>query len=134
MTDFGRDVSCMRSIRSGRIVSGRRLVAEGFFRRLNTPRGTLRGEEEERDYGLDLEELIGNAQTASEVASLPGRIEAELRKDERADEIEVVVVEKKGTVGREFEISISATTSEGPFELVLSASEVSVEILGIRVE
>lgn len=130
-TDFGYDTSATTSLRTGRFASGPRLVAEACFRRLITPRGSLRGGEEEQDYGLDLEGLVGTNDSASIAASLPGRIESELLKDERVQAVTATVVANRGGPSVTYTITIDGTTNEGPFSLQLLASEVSVSILGL---
>jgi hypothetical protein len=134
--DFGKDVSCASELKSGRYVTGARLIGESYFRRLTTPRGMLRGGEAEADFGLDLLGLIGSVQTSADIASLPGRISNELMKDERSLSIDVEIIEGKTAdgVGVKLDITIKAVTSAGPFELQIAASAVSAELLGIRSE
>lgn len=131
MTDFGRDISCTDGIRTGRFSVGPRLVAEACYRRLTTPRGTLRGGEDEQNYGLDLSELIGSSSSAAEAATLPGKITLELSKDERLTSVDVQVIRTVEGPATSLEIAVAGTTDEGPFTLVLKASEVTVEILGL---
>ena len=129
-TNFGRDLSCMTGLRTGRFATGARLVGEAAFRRLTTPRGALRGGEEEQNYGLDLTELIGSTSPKATAASLPGRIRAELLKDERIEEVSAEVTDVSDGVSTRFDIVIEALTSEGPFELQLLVDGVTVELLG----
>lgn len=131
-TDFGRDISCTTGMRTGRFAVGNRLVAEACYRRLTTPRGSLRGGEAEKNYGLDLTELIGSVSTAFEAAALPGRIAAELKKDERVRTVQTTVTPTQNGPGVEFDIAIEVTTALGPFTLKLSVDEVSVDLLGIE--
>lgn len=133
-TNFGRDTSCTTSLRTGRLVTGARLVAESAYRRLTTPRGMLRGGEEELNFGLDLTEVIGSVKTAADAAALPGRIRAELKKDERIESVDVVVTETTSGPGRSFAVRVDALTAEGPFTLAIAVSEVTVELLGIKAE
>ncbi len=131
-TDYGRDVRCTTSLKTGRFVSGVRLVAEACFRRLTTPRGMLRGGDEEANYGLDLTELLGATNLRGVEASLPGRIRAELEKDPRVEEVTVDVLVTTTPAGDStFSITIDVVTGLGPFTLQLLASAVTVEILGI---
>ena len=132
--DYGKDTSCTTAIRSGRFATGSRLVAEAAYRRLTTPRGMLRGGEEEADYGLDLTELIGSAATKSDAAALGGRIRSELSKDERIIGVTVDVVAT--TVGpvTTFLIDVSAQTTSGPFVLNIGINEETVELLGIKAD
>ncbi len=130
-TNFGKDTSCTDSIRTGRYVSGVRLVGEACYRRLITPRGALSGGEDEANYGLDLASLIGASDPKTLGAALPGRIRSELEKDERVESVDVeisTVVEGPAT---SFTITISVVTAEGPFTLQVAASDVTVELLGI---
>lgn len=130
-TDFGRETSCTGSIRTGQFVSGARLVAEADYRRLNTPRGMLRGGEEEQDYGLDLNDLIGSASTKADAASLEGRIRNELTKDERHLTVSVGVVVTTEGPATAFDITIDATTKDGPFTLAIRVTEVTTSLIGI---
>jgi len=133
-TDFGRDISCTTSLRTGRFATGARHVGEAAYRRLTTPRGMLRGGEEEQSYGLDLTELIGSTSTKSDAAALPGRIKTELEKDERIASVEATVTTVKEGPSTSFEIVIVATTDAGPFTLKLAVDAVSVELLGLTEE
>lgn len=128
---FGRDISCTKSLRTGRFSNGPRLVAEALFRRFTTPRGMLRGGDEEQNYGLDLTEMVGAATSAADAASLPGRIRAEAKKDERIDSVEVTVTTSQNGPATSHVISIAGTTAQGDFTLVLGISDVTVELLGV---
>lgn len=129
---FGRDISCTTSLRHGAFASGVRLVAQACYRRLTTPRGTLRGGEDEQHYGIDITELVGSATSAAEVAALQGRIRAELEKDERIESVNVSVTSSSRGPATTYTITVQAFTSEGPFTLTLAASDVTVELLGIQ--
>lgn len=129
--DYGRDTSCTTSLNSGRFVTGPRLVGEAAYRRLTTPRGMLRGGEDEQNYGIDLTALIGSVNNRGASASLPGRIQSELLKDERIESVEVDVVESTDGPDITIGITIEAQTGAGPFTLKLLATDVTVELLGI---
>lgn len=134
MTNFGRDTSCTTSIRTGRFVSGAMLVGEALFRRLNTPRGVLRGGEEEENYGTDLSAYVGSATTKNTAASLGGIIELEAKKDERILTIDVRVTSTVQGPATKFRVEIRAGTADGPFTLQLSVSSVTTELLGLTAE
>lgn len=135
MTELGKEVSCTRSLKTGQYVTGQRLVAEAIYRRLITPRGTLRGGEEESNYGLDLAALVGTVRSKSDVAALPAQIEAEIRKDDRVETVSVSIFETTATNGlKSFTLTFAVTTGAGPFTLVIGADAVTVELLGIKVE
>ena len=130
--DYGREMRCMGSLKTGRFVTGAAVVAQACYGRLTTPRGMLRGGDAEANYGIDLTELIGATNPKQVAASLPGRIRAELEKDERIESVEVDVLETRATNGDvAFTITIDAVTGAGPFELRLLASAVTVELLGV---
>ncbi len=130
-TDFGREMSCTDTLKTGRFVTGPRLVAEADFRRLTTPRGMLRGGEEEQNYGLDLTAMVGGSGSEATAAALPGQITSELMKDERHESVDVTVVRTVDGAAVTFDVTIEGQTSEGPFTLKLRASDVTVELLGI---
>lgn len=133
MTTYGKDISCTTSLRSGQFASGVMLVAQAMFRRLTTPRGMLSGSEEEDNYGIDLTELIGQVSTQATRIALAGRIRNELMKDERLDSVAITITEVPAGPAKAFLVDIRGVTAEGSFALQLSASEVTVELLGIKV-
>lgn len=129
---FGRDMSCTDAIRTTRLVSGTRLVAEACYRRLITPRGSLIGGEAEASYGLDLTSLVGTTDVDALAASLPGRIAIELQKDDRVGDVSTNVVVTKNGPAATFGVTIRVTTTEAEsFTLTLAVTEVSVALLGI---
>ncbi len=133
-TNYGRELSCTDTLKTGRFVSGLRLVAEAVYRRLTTPRGMLFGGEPEADYGIDLIDLIGAANPKSIAASLPGRITNELLKDERIHDVSVDVASTPDGPGTTLVITVACTAAEGTFTLQLQVSDVTVSLLGIDTE
>jgi hypothetical protein len=133
-TSFGKDISCTDSLRTGRYATGARLVAESAYRRLITPRGMLRGGEDEQNFGFDISQLIGTSKAKNDAATVLGRIRAELLKDERIGTVEVSLVESKNGPETTYAITIAAKTTEGPFTLAIGVSDLSVELLGIEEE
>lgn len=131
-TNFGTDTSCTNGLRTGRYVSGLRLVAEALYRRLRTPRGTLQGGEEEQNYGLDLLDLLGSIvdPNGSAAAALPAQIQAECLKDERVTDVTATVAQVKNGTVVSWTVTIAVTTGAGPFTFVLGVSSVSVDFLG----
>ena len=130
-TDFGRDISCSASLRTGSYASGVQLVAENAYHRLTTPRGMLQGGDGESSYGTDLSALVGAQGTAGLAVRLPGIIDLELTKDERITATSTtVVVLSEGPTTR-FLLTVVAQTDAGPFALKLAVSEVTTELLGI---
>lgn len=131
MTDYGKDISCLDGLRTGRFAKGRRLVAESCYRRLTTPKGMLRGGDEEQDFGIDLLEYLGASNPKQVAAALPAIIEAELLKDERVVEVTATCTLSNDGPAFALNIDVHVVTGEGPFNLAISVDEVSVNLLGI---
>ena len=131
-TDFGTDTSCLTGLRTGRYASGIRLVGESLYRRFTTPLGTLKGGDDEANFGLDLLGLIGTVIPNSSVAaSLPAQIEAEALKDERIASCVATVTSTTTGPATIWNISIACQSNQGPFTLVLGVSSVTVDLLGV---
>lgn len=130
-TSFGRDTSCTTELKTGRYATGIRLVAESYFRRLTTPRGMLRGGEDEANFGLDLTTKIGTVANRSERAALAGQIKTELGKDDRTLDVDVTIAASTEGPSTTWVVTVEAQTTEGPFVLNIGVSEVSAELLGI---
>lgn len=129
-TDYGRDTLCINGLRTGRYAVGVWNVAQTAYHRIITPRGTLRGGEDEENFGLGIEDLIGHTADEELQASLPGQIYSELRKDERITDVDTKITAATDPDGETtYEIDVRAKTGEGPFQLVLTASAVKVELL-----
>lgn len=134
MTDFGKDISCTTGLRSGQYATGVRLVAEAAFRRLTTPRGMLRGGDDEANYGLDLTELVGSVVTDSSVGALEAQVRNELLKDERIATVDLTTTRVTEGPSTSLILYIKADTSEGPFDLQMGVSAFSVSLIGIDTE
>ena len=129
-TGYGTDLQCTDALSSVRFDSGKAVVAHALYRRLITPRGTLRGGDEESAYGFDLTEFIGVVGTQVALVTLPGRIKAECLKDDRVQSV-VVSVSLSGTDEQTLAVDIQGVLSETgeEFVLTLEASDVGVELL-----
>lgn len=127
---FGRELSCTTTLRTGVYVSGARLVGEAAFRRLTTPRGMLRGGEDEANYGMDLTSFIGASPRG--ISTLEGRIRNELLKDERIDKVTARVAKTLDGPATILRIEIDAETRDGPFTLVVQVDEISAQLLNIE--
>ncbi len=130
---YGRDMSATDRIRRGRTTSGARLLAEAYYRRLITQRGSLI---DDPDYGLPLVELLNTEMTPEQEAAIPGRIRNELRKDPRGDEaaLRVELVPLSTGPIRSYRVDIYGAGAEGPFELSVEVTDVTATLLGIRTE
>lgn len=130
---FGVSVWCTDSRFTGRLVSGRTAVAQSVYRRLTTPRGTLRGGEEEAAYGLDLSELVGAIGYPAAIGALPGRIEAELAKDDRIADVSADVDAYTDTAGNVYliiTIDLLLHEETDSFPLTLKVTDTTTELLG----
>ncbi len=132
-TDFGQDIYCLDSLATGRFARKLRIVGQRCYHRLITPRGTLRGGRHERNFGLDLTGMVGATVDKALTAAMPQRIKNELAKDKQVHAVSVAPISET-TVGglATWRISVEVTTDVGPFELVLSVSEVSVDLLELN--
>ena len=128
----GRDTYCLTELVPGRMATGLELLAQRSFRRLSTPAGTLRGAEDESDFGRDLCGFIGSTDAAIVDAMLPAVVRNELRKDPEVDEVEVTASRTKEAGDVSWTLSIVITATTGDVELVVAASAVSLELLGVH--
>jgi len=134
MTDYGRDVLCTDSLKTGRYASGIALVAWRCVHRLTTAKGQLRGGRRERDFGIDLQALCGAIVTDAQRAALPGQIRNELLKDEQVKSAEATVSESGGATDRTWTIAVSAKAAAGPFSFVMAVDSASAKVLQLVTE
>lgn len=111
-----------------RPISGRRVVAEAVVRRLSTPRGGLHYAP---DYGLDLREFLNEGFTPRQLFTLKSSIEAEVEKDPRIQSC-TATLDTPST--DRLRIRLSITDAEGPFRLVLSVDQLTVDLLRVEAE
>lgn len=124
MADFGKELSCVSDVaEDGRQVTGNRLVAEAIVRRWQTPRGRLI---RYPNYGRDLTDFLNDDVSPSDIAQMRSEAEQEAEKDERVTSCAVLAVLN---VDGGLEMTAEVTTGDGPFELVVSITQVSVELL-----
>lgn len=124
--DLGTDFACVEDLDFNlSTVTGRLGVAHSVARRLDTPRGGLWYDE---DYGYAIRQhLNAPAQQASSIAA---SVEDEAQKDER-------VLAAKATVSlfgtpQKLTVDLEVETAEGPFELVLLASALTVDMISFN--
>lgn len=132
---YGRDLYCYDQVFTGRLVSGFDLLAQALFRRLTTPRGTLRGGEDEQIYGLDVLDFVGTVGTETAVAAIPDAVVAECLKDDRIERAEAKATIVRGTDGLvmiELDVDVFPHDEDtSAFTLSVSVSEVSVNLIGV---
>lgn len=127
-SELGVDVACIDDIQpTFALAAGVPNLAMALCRRLMTPRGGLFYDP---DYGLDLRDYLNAGVTDAEMETLPEEIRLELEKDERVQSAAVDFVYTRQA--ESLKITIVVSTSVGPFELSVSVSKLTVEMLGLR--
>lgn len=127
---WGTDTWCADTIRTGRLVTGVTLLAQAIYRRLTTPRGMLRGGQEESAYGFDISNYIGATGLRTAAAALPNIVRAELLKDDRLESVVVRTALDESTSTITLTVDAIPADETESFTLTLSASELEVSILG----
>jgi hypothetical protein len=131
---YGSDTYCFDELRTGRMATGVDVVAQALYRRLNTPRGTLRDGDDGLVYGIDLLDFVGSIGTENAVAAIPDVVVAEVLKDDRVERAECKATIERGSEGLVailLDIDCFLHDSEESFTLSLSVSDVSVALLGV---
>lgn len=127
-----RDTSCLDALQPGRMASGKDLLVQRCYHRLTTPAGTLRGGEDEASFGLDLAGYVGRTEDRQLSSMLPVVVRNELLKDEAVDAV-AVTAERTDAGGRvTWVLTLTIDSAVGELDLVLSVSDVTVELLGVR--
>jgi len=128
-TEFGLDLSSLEDVDETRTVTGVELIAEDSIWRLKTPRGMGILEGDAPEYGFDLLEALGSAETEADAAAIPERIRSELTKDERIHTVNATIVRTVEGPATSYDITIRCETAEGgTFELVGPASDESLDL------
>ncbi len=122
---YGGGMWCTDQIRSGRRATHRQVVAHALYRRLITPRGTLRGSEQAAAYGFDVSGYVGAVGTALSLRALPDQVRAELLKDDRVSSVSVSAALSTNSAGEtSIVLDIVATLADesGDFSFTLAAN------------
>jgi phage baseplate assembly protein W len=120
--ELGSDISGVNDLDPNlTVVAGRRGLAEAVARRLGTMRGSLVGDP---DYGTDLRLFLNAPAQGARVAAA---VEAEALKEERLENAQAIVtfLPQSNTIN----VDLVLTDADGPFDLTLAVSAVSVELL-----
>ena len=119
--DYGNDTESETDLTfARRQVTGSIMMAQTIARRMQTPRGSLFYDSE---YGYDLRQFLRGTTPSTSVIN--GQVENEALKDERVQDVTVESAFDGGTLT----VSIVGFGSEGPFDLTLNVSDVTVELL-----
>jgi hypothetical protein len=132
--DFGRDTLCFDTLKTGRYMSGKLLVASGIYRWLLTPPGILSGSDADRNWGFGIQKYLGRVTTESERAQIGGDIETGLLEDDRRlDSVSAIVTQQIDGAGDvELTIAIAATSAAGPLQFKVAVDQVSARFLGLE--
>lgn len=123
--DLGTDIDFTTDIGlRWNLATGRRNLGNALARRLSTPRGTL---DYDPDYGFDLRDSLSAGLTRTQLAQLRASIVDECEKDERVDNCDADVIYNPFTSG--LTVNLTVTTADGPFDLILLVTSVTVALL-----
>jgi len=133
-TGYGVDVSLTDKLVSGRLVSGKAVVVEAFFRRLTTARGSLGSSvfPEDLMFGFDVAGLVGSVGYARAAEVAAGMAENELSKDDRAYDVRcgaLLTTQADGAQAILLEVSATLVDSDEDFALTLSITEAAATLV-----
>jgi phage baseplate assembly protein W len=123
MSELGTDISGTFDGRM-RLVSGTANLVAALVRRLQTPRGGLFYAP---DYGTDLRAWLNESFTSQRIFTLRAAVVAECEKDPRVES--VLCRATYDSAAELLTVEIQGTAADGPFELVLAVTALSVEVL-----
>lgn len=128
-SDTGTDVSVLGALDgSWPVLGGDPMMAEQLLRRITTERGQL---DFSPNDGIDVREDVREDMGADDVFQVKQRIENEVLKDDRADDVAVQSTFFPDT--QTLEHSIVVTKATGGFRLVLAVTALSVNLLSAEV-
>lgn len=125
---LGTDVAVTTGLpRRRKLVSGTANFAQAIVRRLTTPRGALAVVGEDPNYGHDVRQYLHREMTRAQIAAAEQAIADEVEKDERVAAATVTLA--LDAQASQLTLDITVETADGPFTLILSISDITVEIL-----
>lgn len=140
MTDFGTAIGCMDDAdpRWSTVV-GNALVLQDVYHRITTdsvlgriinPDGTIEPDPRAENFGDDVRNLVGSAQSDDELAALGPRFSAVVQRSERVDTADCrVESEDAGNGNVNLILYITGTSATGPFNFVFRADSTTVKLL-----
>lgn len=126
LTPFGTCWSCVTDLTMPAInASGFRVVAEAIARRWQTPRGGL---VDDPNYGFNLSDFISDDLSPADIARMAKMAAAEAVKDERvvACDVDITLLPTGAMT-----VTGNVQTAQGPFQLVVGVSQVTVALLQV---
>lgn len=125
--DLGTDVALTDDLAAvWGIATGKVNFGMAIYRRLTTPLGGLFYDAR---YGYDVRDLLNDDLDDGKLAAGRGAIKAQCMLDERSQSVKVNLAFTAAT--KSLDIDISIETADGPFDLVLRATSVTLAILTI---
>jgi hypothetical protein len=120
-TAFGVDLGGVLDVESTLVLRmDRQALSEALLRRLTTPRGSLFYD---FDYGFDLRQFL--SAPAPQPGYLEMQVRTEVEKDERVEGVDV----QSSFVGETLTVQLTVTDGDGPFNLTLEVTQLTVEFL-----
>lgn len=130
---FGADTFCDHTgLRPGRLVRGNLALAQALLRRATTPRGVLRGGEEESNYGLDVAGYVGSVGPQIAARALPSVLRTEWLKDDRVADVAIeglVTQNTDGTSDVVLSCVVQPADESETFPLTLSVNDTTGTVL-----
>ena len=121
--DYGNDIDCVGDLTFAMgTVDGSTMMAQSIARRLTTSRAGLFYSPE---YGYNLRQFLSAVEPS--ISALNGAVENEVLKDPRVYDVDVSAEFNAST--KTASVSVVGHGSEGPFDLTVLVSEISVELL-----
>lgn len=112
----------------GRNTNGYLVLAQAQIRGLKIPTGSL-PDDDEGDYGYDLESELSKGLTSEDLDRIPQRVELQVSLDDR-----IAGADVRATKLASGDIKLAAKIYPhvgGPFEMVLAASQLGVKLLKV---
>lgn len=129
MADLGSDLSCVTDLTSDCAeVSGVTCWLQNLARRLQTPLGSLIDDSE---YGYDVADMLDDEISLADLDGIAADVDNEFLKDQRTLSSSSIVTSSNVNGAVSLKITSRVSSALGPFTLVLSVSQVTVQILSV---
>lgn len=126
-SNYGSDTACLDDLPliSVDVSAPYLVIGQRLARRLQTPRGALAFINDDPNGGLDVRQYVNAKVTPNFRAEVAREVKAECEKDEEVLSADVDV----SFVNSVLTIRIDVTANSGPFALVLTVQELTVEAI-----
>lgn len=128
LAEAGRDLACVDDLDPTlRETTGVETFQHALARRLATPRGWLLDDE---NYGYDVRDELSAEVTRSDVPRIGASVRGEVLKDDRVLTASVRTTVEGPTAAQRLTIAVNGEAADGPYDLTLDVSKLSVSLLG----